>query len=387
MNQRRVCILGATGSIGRQALEVCAQFPSRLKVVGLAAGSSWEDVGRQLRAHKAEAVALAQPEAASRLRLSMGQEPTRILAGSDGILDLLEEVRPDVVLSAMVGAAGLPPTMRALEMGIDVALANKETLVAAGGPVMDLARRSGGAIIPVDSEHSAIFQCLEGRKPDQVDKLWLTASGGPFLRLSPGEMASVSPQQAVRHPRWSMGQKISVDSATLMNKGLEVIEACWLFDVGVDRVEVVVHPQSIVHSMVELVDGAFLAHLGPTDMRLAIQYALSYPSRWEAPWSRGFDPRTMESLHFEAPDLDRFPCLRLAYQAARIGGTLPAVLNAANEVAVQRFLEGSLAFPDIGGLVEEIMEQHQLVESPDLDQIIAADQWARSASRQWRSEQ
>lgn len=386
MAVRRVVILGSTGSIGRQSLEVAREFGAQLQVVGLAAGSSVELLLSQAREFRPEAVSLAQGDLAQHASKHLSRLGVEVLAGSDAAARLLEETRPDIVVSAMVGAAGLLPTCRALEMGIDVALANKETLVAAGGHVMDLAVRSGAELIPVDSEHSALFQCLGGREASDLRYIWLTASGGPFLRRSAESLASVSPEEAVNHPRWDMGRKISVDSATLMNKGLEVIEACWLFGVGPERVKVVVHPQSTVHSMVEFEDGSLLAHLGPTDMRLAIQYAFSHPRRWRSPWSGGFDPRSMEALEFEAPDEERFPCLRLAYRAARIGGTLPAVLNAANEVAVERFLERHLRFTDIWHLVEDIMDSHQLIGDPSLDEVLAADEWARHRAGEWRSE-
>lgn len=384
MNTLKISILGSTGSIGRQALDVVRTFPGRLRVVGLAAGSSWEDLAAQAREFEPQLVGIARQDLAPRLKRELDGLNVRVTSGPDAACEIAAHADAELVVSALVGTAGLLPTWRALERGARVALANKETLVAAGGPVTALARRTGARIIPVDSEHMAIFQCLDGRDPAGVKKLWLTASGGPFLDMPDLDLARVTPKQAVAHPRWSMGPKISVDSATLMNKGLEVIEAVWLFGVGVDRVGVVVHPESIVHSMVEFDDGSYLAQLGPTDMRPVIQYALSWPERWDGPWGRDFDPRRMGPLTFGEPDLERFPCLELAYRAARTGGTMPAVLNAANEQAVERFLDGDICFSHIWHIIENIMAQHNNVPEPDLTAVLEADLWAREAARSWK---
>jgi 1-deoxy-D-xylulose-5-phosphate reductoisomerase len=286
----------------------------------------------------------------------------------------------DTVLTAVTGTVGLLPTIKAIEAGKDIALANKETLVAAGGLVMSKIAEKGVKLLPVDSEHSAIWQCLNGEPKETVSKLILTASGGPFRQATKSEMVNITPEMALKHPNWNMGSKITIDSATLMNKGLEVLEAHWLFNIDLTDIEVVVHPQSIIHSMVEFRDGSVMAQLGIPDMRTPIQYALSYPSRWPNKLPR-LDLLSAAQLTFEAPDLERFPCLGLAYQAGKKGGTMPAVLNAANEVAVARFLNNDINFLDIPRILNAMMEKHQVMDNPDLDDILAADRWAREMAK------
>lgn len=302
-----------------------------------------------------------------------------VSSGSEALHELVTSPDVDLVVMAMVGAQALRPTLAALRAGKDVALATKEVMVAGGEIVMAAARESGARILPVDSEHNAIFQCLQGESREHVHKLILTASGGPFRETPWEDLIAVTPEQALRHPTWSMGAKVTIDSATLMNKGLEVIEARWLFDVPVEQIDVVVHPQSIVHSAVEFVDGSILTHMGPTDMRIPIQHTLFYPERQQAPTGR-LSLSEIGALQFEAPDRRRFPALDLAYEAAREGGTLPAVLNGANEVAVQLFLDGRIGFTDIPRLVERVMERH-VPEGGGLDEVLAADGWARDALR------
>lgn len=383
MKRKHVVVVGATGSIGRQTLEIVHHHPDELVVVGLAGGrragpmvdavASSDVLRRSVRR-----IVMADDSAAAEVKVGLsgrsGRAPV-VHGGRDALVEMVAGDDVDLVVMAMVGAEALIPTLAALEAGKDVALATKEVLVAGGELVMAAARRGGARLLPVDSEHSAIFQCLQGERRQSVERLLLTASGGPF-RSTPKEMlADVTPQQALRHPTWNMGAKVTIDSATLMNKGLEVIEARWLFDVPVERIDVVVHPQSIVHSCVELVDGSILAHLGPTDMRIPIQYALLYPRRMPSPVRR-LSLADVGQLTFEAPDRERFPALDLAYEAARRGGTMPAVLNAANEVAVELFLAERIGFLDIPRVVERVMSEHE-PQSPELENVLAADSWAR----------
>lgn len=390
MKPKHVAIVGATGSIGRQTLDVARRFPDELAVVGLAAGRRAAPVIETLASspwlrRTVRRIVMADEDAAEQVNDALragGDGPGPGLtaaAGRSALVDLVTADHVDLVVMAMVGAEALIPTLAALRAGKDVALATKEVLVAGGQLVMETARRAGARILPVDSEHNAIFQCLQGERMSAVHRLVLTASGGPFRTTPKQELASVTPEQALRHPTWSMGAKVTVDSATLMNKGLEVIEARWLFDVEAERIDVVVHPQSIVHSCVEFADGSILAHLGPTDMRIPIQYALLYPRRGEAPVQR-LSLSEVGRLTFEPPDRDRFPALDLAYEALRRGGTAPAVLNAANEVAVELFLAGRIGFADIPRMVERVLADH-VPQAADLDNILAADGWARRAVR------
>lgn len=375
---KRVVLLGSTGSIGTSTLKVVDDLPERLQIVALAAGNNVPLLAEQVRHHHPLAVSLAQPERVKELQAQV-PEGTRVYAGEEGLVRLATLPEADIVLIAIVGTAGLRPALAAMRAGKDIAVASKEILVMAGETVMNEARRCGVRVLAVDSEHSAIFQCLDGKPPESVRALWLTASGGPFRTVPKEEFARITVQRALQHPSWVMGRKITIDSATLFNKGLEMIEARWLFGVEMARVQVVVHPQSVVHSMVEFVDGSLLAQLSTPDMCLPIQYALTYPDRVASQRVRTNLPQ-VRSLTFEEPDLERFPSLRLARRAGEIGGTLPAVLNASNEVAVEAFCNGKISFPQITEIVARTMDQHQVVPAPALDQILAADAWARTAA-------
>ena len=369
----RIAILGSTGSIGRQALEVVAAHPDRLEVVALAADSSAELLAEQARAFGVADIALADPTAAAR---AVQLAPiSRVEAGDDAVVALAAHPDAEVVLNALVGAAGLRATVAALTADKTLALANKESLVVGGELVMRLAQP--GRLIPVDSEHSAIFQCYRGEDAHDATRIWLTASGGPFRDRSHAELASVSVAEALAHPTWAMGPKISIDSATLMNKGLEAIEAHHLFGVSLDRIRIVVHPQSCVHSMVEYVDGSVKAHLGVTDMRIPIQYAFSHPRRWPAP-VEPVDFVAIGRLDFAEPDYDAFRCLRLALDAGREGGTMPAAMNAANEIAVAAFLDRRIGFLDIERVVEAVMTRHEREELENVAQVLNVDAWART---------
>ncbi len=374
---QKIVILGSTGSIGRQALEVIEHHQAHLQVVGLAARDEVDELLQQSEKYKPLVVAVGDEKAYSYVKERIGQN-IRVLCGMDGLCELAALPEADTTLVALSGAVGILPTLAAIEADKRVALANKETLVAAGDLVMEKVKARGALLLPVDSEHSAVFQCLAGEEKNAA-KIWLTASGGPFRDYSQNELEAVSVDMALRHPNWSMGPKITIDSATLMNKGLEVIEAHHLFSVDYDRIEVLVQRESIIHSMVELKDGAFLAHIGVPDMRIPIQYAFTYPKRWASP-AQAMDFESMGSIHFEKPDMTRFPCLKLAYEAGRQGGTMPAVLNAANEIAVQAFLEGRIGFTRIASLVERVMLKHYGLPHPDLDTILASDAWARRFS-------
>lgn len=372
---KRIVILGSTGSIGVSALEVAAAFPSELRVVGLAARSNIKSLRGQIARFAPRCVAVSDEASARELRISAGGG-VEVLAGTEGLASLAAMPEADLVVSAMVGAAGLLPTLAAIRAGKQIALANKEVLVCAGGVVMGEVAARGVELIPVDSEHSALAQCLRAGGVNEVRRLILTASGGPFLRLPLGELERVTPEAALKHPRWTMGKKVTVDSATMMNKALEMIEAHWLFGVEPERIEVLVHPESIVHSLVEFRDGSVIAQMSQPDMRIPIQYALLSPERRAAEWGeRALD--TLGTLHFEKPDPGRFPALDLARRAMRAGGTMPAVMNAANEVAVERFLRGEIIFTRIVALVGEVMQRHAPAKSASLEEIMAADRWAR----------
>ena len=374
---KRLALLGATGSIGRQALDVVEALPD-IQVVALAAGRGDRELGELARRHGVDTIALADREAAARARAGFAG---RVLEGSDGVAGLAAEVSADLVLNACVGVAGLGATLAALEAGIDVALANKESLVAGGPLVLDAARRGGAALIPVDSEHSALHQLLRGESADSVESLVLTASGGPFRGSSRAELAEVSPADALRHPTWDMGARITVDSATLMNKGLEVIEAHLLFGVAYDRIEVVVHPQSIVHAFVRLSDGAMLAHVGLPDMRVPIAYALSYPDRARLTAPERLDLTAGLGLTFEAADAATFRCLALARAAGEAGGLAPCALNAADEEAVSAFLAGRCSFLEIADLVEAALDAVEPGPLVDRAQVVRADASARELVR------
>ena len=412
MSKRRIVVLGSTGSIGTQTLDVVRQHGDQLEVVGLAVHGSLDGLLAQARAFGVRHLAVGDAALAGDPRCdeartlvaalpgTAGESEASFAVGPEAVAALAQLPEADVVVNALVGAAGLRASYDALAAGKVLALANKESLVVGGDLIMPLAARldeqrradgvapatgPAGALMPIDSEHGAIYQCLLGANPREVSKLWVTASGGPFREKTRDELTAITPAQALAHPTWNMGAKISIDSSTLMNKGLEVIEAHHLFAMPYDQIEVVVQPQSAIHSMVEFTDGSVLAHLGTTDMRIPIQFALSYPARWEAPVAP-LDFRTLGTLEFAAPDTDTFRCLPLARHAGEVGGTLPAVMNAANEVAVAAFLAEQIGYLDIAACVEATMDAHeraavQMVES--LDQLEAVDGWARAQARLW----
>jgi 1-deoxy-D-xylulose-5-phosphate reductoisomerase len=380
---KRIAILGSTGSIGQSALDIVAAHPERLRVVALAAGENAARFREQVERFQPDTIAMSTAPALANvlteMRLRGGELPRVAESGANGLVAVAAHPDADVVLFASSGTAGLDAVLAAIEAGKTIALANKEILVMAGSVVMAAARRKGVAVLPVDSEHNAIHQCLHGRTPADVRRLILTASGGPFRTASTSELQRVTPDDALRHPTWRMGPKITIDSATLMNKGLEVIEARWLFDVGAGRIDVLVHPQSVVHSMVEMIDGSIIAQLGVTDMRLPIQYAFSYPERWVAPLPP-LDLARAGRLDFEAPDLDRFPCLALAFRALEGDAGLPVVLNAANEIAVAAFLDRRIPFTAIPDLIRDAMDAHErngAIAVKTLADVRQVDAWAR----------
>lgn len=371
MDQKKtVSILGSTGSIGRQSLEVIAALG--FSVGALTAHKSIDLLEQQARQFKPALVAVIDPDAAAELRIRLADTPVRVLSGQQGVIEAAVLPEADTVVTAVVGVAGLVPTLAAIDAGKRIALANKETLVCAGELVMNRAREKGAEIIPVDSEHSALFQSMEGNNRREIKRLILTASGGPFFGKKREELLNVTRGQALKHPNWSMGAKITIDSATMMNKGLEFIEAMRLYDMPPEKISVVIHRESIIHSLVEYCDGAVLAQLGTPDMRLPIQYALTWPDRFSGP-AEPLDLLTCGPLHFAAPDMEAFPCLSLAIQAAKTGGSAPAVMNGANEVAVARFLADEIGFYDIPRLVEKALEQVSVIPVPTLEDILAAD--------------
>lgn len=378
---KNIVILGSTGSIGVSALEVVSAFPDRFRVVGLTAGRNAELLAEQIERYRPEAVAVPDESAYARLKVmvSSGVAKPEILCGVDGISSIAALPHADIVISAIVGAAGLMPTLTAVRAGKVIGLANKETLVVAGEIVMSEAERHGSVILPVDSEHSAVFQCLKGHDREGLRKIILTASGGPFVGRTKEELDTVSAAEALKHPNWSMGRKISIDSATLMNKGLEVIEACHLFGLGPDSVDVLIHPQSIIHSMAEFLDGSYLAQLSRPDMKGPIAYALSYPERLDGALEK-LNWEALSGLTFRQPDLATFPSLSLAYDAIRTGGTMPSVLNASNEVAVSAFLDGNIGFNEIPVIISKVMGSHTVGDSRCLEAVLEADIWARGAA-------
>lgn len=376
---KALVVLGSTGSIGESALKVARDLPDRMRLIALAANRSAEKLAQQVKDTGVRHACLYDEVACKEFQ-SMTSGSVSACCGEEGLIELATLPEADMVLIAIVGTAGLRPALAAIEAGKDIAVASKEILVMAGEAVMKAAKKHGVNVLPVDSEHNAIFQCLENRDTNEVSRLILTASGGPFRQLPASELSEVTLAQALKHPTWEMGQKITIDSATLFNKGLEMIEARWLFDVEMDRVDVIVHPQSIVHSMVEFIDGSILAQLSTPDMCFPIQYAVTWPERVPNTL-QPLDFAALGKLEFEQPRYDDFPALNLATRAGKEGGTLPAVLNAANEIAVENFLDGSLSFPKIWQTVEATMEAHQNICEPSLAQILAADQWAREYAK------
>ena len=384
---KRLAILGSTGSIGKNALSIVAAHPDQFVVAGLAANISVDLMERQVRQFSPRLVGLNNMEAANQLRERLKDlKSVEVLSGSEGLLAIATMEEVDLVLEGMGGSVGLLPTLAAIKAGKDLAFVNKEVLVMCGSLVMEAVKKYGVRLLPVDGEMSAIFQCLANRPGNNqqrkdIQRLILTASGGPFRQTPLDQLHSVTPQQALKHPTWKMGSKITIDSATMMNKGLEVIEAKWLFDVELSQIEVIIHPESIIHSMVEFVDGSLLAQLGVADMRVPIQYALTYPCRLPTP-AFHLNLSQTRALHMESVDFKKFPCIDLAYTAAKVGGTVPTVLSSADEVAVHAFLEEQIEFMDIPRVIEEVMNQHEVELQPNLDDILAADGWAKSVARQ-----
>ncbi|MFC1941667.1 1-deoxy-D-xylulose-5-phosphate reductoisomerase [Chloroflexota bacterium] len=370
---KRLAVLGSTGSIGQQTLDVVRALPERFRVVGLAAGNNIDLLAEQISEFKPQFICCSS---------SINQDKVKRICLNDtgykflSLEDMARHPDVDVAVIATSGTAGLLPTVAAVKAGKNVALANKESLVAAGEIIMDEARKSGARILPVDSEHSAIWQCLNGER-QAARRILLTASGGPFRSYSAAQMKGITVEKALKHPSWQMGKKVTIDSATLMNKGLEILEAQWLFSMPIEDITVLIHPQSIVHSMVEFIDGSVKAQLSYPDMRLPIQYALSYPDRIANPQLPNLDWGNINSLNFEQPDLEKFPCLRLAIEAGKNGGTCPAVLCAADEAAVELFLSKRIGFVDIADIIKQVLEQHQKVDHPNLEEVMAADAWAR----------
>jgi 1-deoxy-D-xylulose-5-phosphate reductoisomerase len=378
---KKIAILGSTGSIGCNALDIVEKNPELFQIVALSAGQNIALLREQIIKFKPKLAAVSTKESAQRLRDGLNvKEKVKIIYGEEGLKELASFPTSDVVISSISGAAGLMPTLTAIEAGKDIALANKETMVAAGKIVTSRAKKKGVNIIPVDSEHSAIFQCLEGKKHENLRRIILTASGGPFLNFTKNELRKVKPHQALKHPKWKMGKKITIDSASLMNKGLEVIEAKWLFGMEISNIDVLIHPQSIVHSLVEFIDGAVLAQMGIADMRIPIAYALTYPQRIinDLPPLQLTKTRNLE---FFMPDVNKFPCLGLAYRAGVCGGTTPAVLNAANEIAVEAYLDGKIKFTDLPEVIEEVLNMHDSSVDPSLEEILQADRWARMQAK------
>lgn len=377
--KKKIAVLGSTGSIGCQTLEVVDRFPEKFEVVGLTAGSNLKLFAKQVEKYRPSIVSIGKTADLRSFRETV-PAGTIVTAGTEGMTEVAVFDRVDIVVTSVTGILGLIPTVEAIKAGKDIALANKETLVAAGELVMSLVEKAGVKMLPVDSEHSAIFQCLNGENRSEVNKIILTASGGPFRDKSIEEMARVTVEDALRHPNWSMGRKITIDSATMMNKGLEVIEARWLFNIQFDKIDVIVHPQSIIHSMIELVDGSVIAQMGIPDMKVPIQYALSFPDRWKNDFKK-LNLISVGNLEFIEPRNDVFPGLQLAYEAGRQGGTMPAVMNAANEMAVAMFLDGQIRFMDITVLVEKVMANHQCINEPGLVDILESDRWAREEAQ------
>ncbi len=370
---KKIAILGSTGSIGTQTLDVVRNNQDLL-VTALSAGSNISKLEEQIREFQPMYAVVFDEKKAEELKVKVADLKVKVLCGMDGLLTIASMEEADILVTAIVGMIGIRPTIAAIESGKDIALANKETLVTAGHIIMDLAKKHGVKILPVDSEHSAIFQCLNGESQKEIDKLLITASGGPFRGKTKDQLKNVKVEDALKHPNWAMGRKITIDSSTLANKGLEVMEARWLFDVPFERIQVIVQPQSVIHSMIQFVDGGVMAQLGTPDMRLPIQYALYYPERRFLNGER-LDFAKLGSLTFEEPDTDNFPALSLAYKAGIAGGSMPTVFNASNECAVAKFLNGSIGYLQIAEIIETCMEVHKLVDDPSVEQILETEQW------------
>ena len=377
---KNVVILGSTGSIGKNALDVIRNLRHKYKVVGLSANSRWELLAKQVEEFKPKSVSLADGRWIKELKNKLPQNSVQILTGTESVKEMVSKGDVDIVISAIVGAAGLPAAIEVIKNGKTLALANKEALVMAGGLIVSMAKKKGVNILPVDSEHSAIFQALRAGHPNEVKKVIITASGGPFRDYPKEKLSEVTKEEALNHPTWQMGQKITIDSATLMNKALEIIEAKWLFNLDSTQIDVIIHPESIVHSLVEFCDGSVIAQMGLPDMKVPIQYALTYPYR-ENGNVESLDLAKLGSLNFRKPDMDKFPALRLGYEVVEKGGTMGATLNAANEIAVQAFLERKIKFTDITKTVEHVMKKHNYIKDPDFEDIMHADEYARKETK------
>ena len=377
---KNVVILGSTGSIGKNALDVIRNLRHKYKVVGLSANSRWELLAKQVEEFKPKSVSLADGRWIKELKNKLPQNSVQILTGPDSVKEMVSRDDVDIVISAIVGAAGLPAAIEVIKNGKTLALANKEALVMAGELIVSMAKEKGVNILPVDSEHSAIFQALKAGHPNEVKKVIITASGGPFRDYPKEKLSEVTKEEALNHPTWQMGQKITIDSATLMNKALEIIEAKWLFNLDSTQIDVIIHPESIVHSLVEFCDGSVIAQMGLPDMKVPIQFALTYPHR-ENGNVESLDLAKLGSLNFRKPDMDKFPALRLGYEVVEKGGTMGATLNAANEIAVQAFLERKIKFTDITKTVEHVMKKHNYIKDPDFEDIMHADEYARKETK------
>ncbi|MBD0380321.1 1-deoxy-D-xylulose-5-phosphate reductoisomerase [Paenibacillus sedimenti] len=373
---KRIAILGSTGSIGTQTLDVVANAPERFQVEALSGGYNSKLIIEQIKQFRPKIVSVATKELAEEVKRQVSSD-TRVLFGEEGLMEVAASTDADMVVTALVGSQGLKPTLAAIEAGKHIGLANKETLVSAGHIVTSAVKSKGVALLPIDSEHSAIFQCLNGENRPELAKITITASGGSFRDRTRKELEGVTVEQALQHPNWSMGAKITIDSATMVNKGLEVIEAHWLFDLPYDQIDVIIHPESVIHSYVEFVDNSVIAQLGNPDMRVPIQYALTYPHRVSTPTKR-LDLAAIGKLHFREMDFDRYPCLRMAYESGRQSGTTPTVFNAANEIAVARFLRGEITFLQIEHVIEAALQKHESYADPSLDLIQEQDAWARA---------
>jgi 1-deoxy-D-xylulose-5-phosphate reductoisomerase len=376
---KNISILGSTGSIGTSTLEVIEQHPDKFKVVALAAGKNIALLAHQIEKFQPLIASISTKQLAQQLKEKLTKSKTKIVYGEQGLIEIATWPEADIIVCAIVGSAGLLSAYHAAKAAKQIALANKETLVMAGSLIVDELRKRNVQLIPIDSEHSAVFQTLNGRNRNEIKRVILTASGGPFLNLPKEEMSFITVEQALNHPNWNMGRKISIDSATLMNKGLEIIEAYWLFNLEIEQISTIVHPQSIVHSLVELIDGSLIAHMGITDMKIPIQYALSYPERLSSP-SRYIELSELANLEFLPPDQKKFPCLGLCIQALKKGKSMPTVLNASNEVAVESFLQGKISFDQIPIIIEETMQNHTPVDFESIEEIQQIDRWARSQS-------
>lgn len=379
---KNITVLGSTGSIGVSALDVIARNPEMFNVVGLAAGKNVRLLQKQIEKFQPHIVSVSDTESAADLRRHLSKKiKTKIVSEQEGAIEVASLQNTDVVISAISGAAGLIPTLTAIDAGKDIALANKETMVMAGSIVKKRAKEKKVRILPVDSEHSAVFQCLQGQKKKNIHRIILTASGGPFLNYSKNKLKNVTLEQALQHPNWKMGMKITVDSASMMNKGLEVIEARWLFDFDIHKIDVLIHPQSVIHSLIELIDGSVLAQLGIPDMRTPIAYALTYPDRINNHLPE-LDLTKTRNLEFYSPDVSKFPCLKIAYEAGICGGTMPSVLNAANEITVEAFLQEKIKFIDFAKIIDKVITMHAPVKNPSLEEILDTDAWARAKTKE-----